>query len=219
MVAYLLVMWRDLIHTLNQTIDWLFPLSPAVAELKKNQQLQLEHYYSPQRFHGTQTLTSYQKPYIKAAIVAGKYEHTPEGLVKLGTLVAWHCQLQQVNLSETLFVPIPIHPRRQRERGYNQVEVILKAAHTILPDLKYLPLLFRTEHTETQSHLGKNQRHQNIIGAFAVTTLTLPPNLSRVIIFDDVITTGSTLREAVATLRPHLPAHITLETMAVARAQ
>ena len=95
------------------------------------------------------------------------------------------------------FVPIPLHPARKRWRGFNQAELLGKIIAKNL-GLKFSPqLLRRVKKTKPQVELKKEERKKNIQGAFK-----LNPNYqfsiinSPFILFDDVWTSGFTLKEA-----------------------
>lgn len=97
-----------------------------------------------------------------------------------------------------LIIPVPLHPHRLRERGYNQA---LEIARPIAKRL-HLPLdirgIKRIKHTEKQSSLDKEARAENILGAFATMRDYTGMHIA---ILDDVITTGSTVSELSSVLR------------------
>lgn len=112
-----------------------------------------------------------------------------------------------------LIVPVPLHPARLAERGYNQA---LELARPLARQLG-LPLAAglcrRTRATDTQSLLPAAARRRNVRGAF---TLTGPLPGSHVAIVDDVVTTGATVAELATTLRRAGATRV--EVWAVARA-
>lgn len=91
-----------------------------------------------------------------------------------------------------LVVPLPLHPARQRERGFNQAQELARHVARRL----HLPLaqgLVRTRDTPAQAGASKAERRRNVRGAFA----SLPAVAGRhVALVDDVLTTGATLAEA-----------------------
>lgn len=99
-------------------------------------------------------------------------------------------------------VPVPLHATRLNERGFNQSERIARALVTSIGDstLVLTPhLLTRTRHTETQTKQARHERITNMRDAFAVTERNLVHN-ANIILVDDVITTGATLRAATRAL-------------------
>jgi len=106
-----------------------------------------------------------------------------------------------------LVVPMPLALERLAERGYNQA--LLLARH-LAPDKTDATLLLRTRHTAAQSALTRAERLQNVQGAFAVEPLRAHELRGRrVVLVDDVMTTGASLRAAASALRLAGAAHIT----------
>ena len=99
-----------------------------------------------------------------------------------------------------LFCAVPMTPAKVKTRGYNQSELLAKAAARWLGMDFALGLLVKTRETQAQHGLQKEQRQSNIAGAFAAAN----PGLSwarKIVLCDDICTTGATLREAVRVLR------------------
>src|SRR5213592_1360268 len=98
-----------------------------------------------------------------------------------------------------IIVPVPLHPARQRERGFNQASLLaeLLSAHTSIPSK---PLLERIRYTTTQTALDRTERMENLHNAFRLRKNTNVRDL-RVLLIDDVLTTGSTLNECARILK------------------
>ncbi len=96
-------------------------------------------------------------------------------------------------------VPVPLHPARQRERGFNQAEVLagLLGRRSGVP---VQALLQRTRYTTTQTQFDRDERIENLAGAFRLRRGGDVQEL-RVLLIDDVLTTGSTLSECAAVLK------------------
>jgi ComF family protein len=95
-----------------------------------------------------------------------------------------------------LLVPIPVHPQRRRERGYDQAVLIARAAAGALR-LPCLEALDRVRATAPQFRLDRRHRATNMAEAFGMARGAAPHIRGRwVILVDDVVTTGSTLCEA-----------------------
>lgn len=96
-------------------------------------------------------------------------------------------------------VPVPLHPTRQRERGFNQAALIAEAlrAQTAIP---IKPVLERIRYTTTQTALDRSERMENLHNAFRLRKNADVRGL-RVLLIDDVLTTGSTLSECARVLK------------------
>lgn len=94
-------------------------------------------------------------------------------------------------------VPIPLHPLRQLKRGYNQSQLI--AQNMPIYQLKLdAQVLYRQHFTKPQTQLSKQQRKQNLNDAFACRRSL---NGAKVLLIDDVITTGNTVEQAAKVLK------------------
>lgn len=98
-----------------------------------------------------------------------------------------------------LIVPIPLHPRKRRSRGYNQAE-ILAACLGKLTDIRVDSRgLARIRSSSPQKLLGSSERRRNVRGAFAVTEHFRP--VPSVLLIDDIYTTGNTVDAAAEILK------------------
>ena len=99
-------------------------------------------------------------------------------------------------------VPVPLHPARRRERGYNQSELIARSVGGILRTRHVPGLLVRVRQTQTQTFFDADGRKRNVMGAFSIGKI--PPSEvagKKILLVDDVITTGATIRECAVTLK------------------
>lgn len=95
--------------------------------------------------------------------------------------------------------PIPLHPLKQLQRGFNQSMLLANALSQHL-NIPCSSLLKRQFYTLTQTFLTKEYRIKNMFNVFAVTDKNLVEN-KVILLVDDICTTGSTLREAAKTLK------------------
>ena len=100
--------------------------------------------------------------------------------------------------AQTLVVPMPLHPRRLAERGFNQSREIARVIARSLEQPLVEPALRRVRATTHQVGLSRSARLGNLHGAFMANANVVAGR--RVILVDDVVTTGSTATEAAATL-------------------
>ena len=101
----------------------------------------------------------------------------------------------------SILVPVPLHPTKERERGFNQSLVIAKSLNDVTMAKDLQNLLVRKGYTQTQTQLSRPARHQNVKNAFALASdaVVIPDQTYTLI--DDVITTGSTFNACAAVLR------------------
>jgi ComF family protein len=103
-----------------------------------------------------------------------------------------------------LLVPVPLHPSRLRERGYNQALELTRPLARALRIPLADTLLSRTKATAAQANLDAKARRKNLRGAFAFDGAALNgtrPAKLHVALIDDVMTTGTTLRECARVLK------------------
>ncbi len=102
---------------------------------------------------------------------------------------------------DTILLPVPLHPSRQRKRGYNQSELIARGISTVT-GARIAPerAMRRVKNTRTQTGLNASARKKNLSGAFELVDEE-PFRGRRVVVVDDVITTGATAFELAAQVR------------------
>ncbi len=96
--------------------------------------------------------------------------------------------------TEYVLIPVPMHFFRKNFRGYNQSEIIAAELATQIPHWKVENLVKRVKNTPQQAHLSRAQRLVNVIDAFEVQKNKLPKS-TKLLLIDDIVTTGSTLWE------------------------
>lgn len=111
-------------------------------------------------------------------------------------------------------VPVPLHPVKLRERGFNQSEQIAKMLiKTTGSNSQIERLLVRKQYTQSQTRLNQSERYQNVKNAFALApNSVLIPN-RKYILIDDVFTTGSTLNACAHVLRKAGANHLKVATI------
>ena len=97
-----------------------------------------------------------------------------------------------------LVVPVPLHPARQRERGFNQAELLATPLRRSR-GLAVRSILQRIRYTATQTQFDRSERMENLQGAFRLRHGSNVQGL-RMLLVDDVLTTGSTLSECASVL-------------------
>ncbi|MEP6707558.1 MAG: ComF family protein [Pyrinomonadaceae bacterium] len=126
-----------------------------------------------------------RKPYVPAQLVR---------------LMSDACRRRPIN-EATLIVPVPLHPERERERGFNQAAVLARAlarsTHLLCDELS----LARAVHTDRhRTGMDARARRESVAGAFEVRRTRLIENES-VLLIDDVFTTGATVSACAVALK------------------
>ncbi len=196
-----------MLYPFQYIIDALFPPTDHELQLRPITKERFINFYRPNTHYSIVYLAPYTLPPLQAAIAACKFEHNYHAATLLASLVTAH--LKTLPPKKTLLIPIPLSSIRERERGFNQVERVL--SYVTATELPYNitisnNVLKRTLHTVAQTSLNRRERLKNLTGAFTCvnTNLHILHEYERIILCDDVLTTGSTLTTAKETLTRHL---------------
>jgi ComF family protein len=162
---------------------------------------------TPKRFDLARSCGVYSDG-LKDLIHCFKYGHIPQLAKPLGVLLAWGFLKYFQDRAIDMIIPVPLHPKRMRSRGFNQAYLLIQAAlkewlnkeyDRQLPDIATKKLV-RIRATQPQTGLGRDLRWKNIRNAFAVTPFSSISNKS-VLLVDDVYTTGATVDECARVLK------------------
>jgi len=159
---------------------------------------------------------------LKTLIHRIKYEHRWRLAEQLANRLLARPEVIAVLETVELIIPVPLHPRRQRERGYNQAELIARQlcrGFRSIRDPSQLTVLNvarRIRPTQTQTSLqSRVQREQNVADAFELIHPAAINN-RHIALLDDVLTTGSTLSSPPRSLQPAKPAGFPAIVLAIA---
>lgn len=153
---------------------------------------------------GLLAVSSYHHPLLRKAVHSCKYRFLPDLHPPIGKLLAGALADSDLPLPDAV-VPVPLHPRRLRWRGFNQSLLLAQhLADNLSPGFPLPALdgnLVRLRHTLPQMKIRSYRaRQENMRGAFAVTDPRTIENAS-VLLVDDIATTGSTLFECARVLK------------------
>ncbi|KIO52375.1 ComF family protein [Flavobacterium hibernum] len=142
-----------------------------------------------------------------------------KGHEEIGTVLGnWYVEdLKGLKLENAfdIVIPVPLHPRKLKERGYNQVTIFGKTLANGL-NLKYDDtILFRKKYSKTQSKKNLLGRSENIESIFDIHSTKENQN-KHFLLIDDVLTTGATLEACSRALRKIPGAKISIVCMAIA---
>lgn len=166
----------------------------------------------PPSFEAARAAVAYAGPVCRL-IHAFKYTHKVNLRRPLALLITHHQKDVASQYRSDLIIPVPLHVKRLRDRGFNQAILLGE----VLATQWRLPMerraLRRIRWTEPQINLTATERRENVKGAFAVHD---PARVAgkRIILLDDVLTTGSTVAECAAVLKKAGAAEVLVVTVA-----
>lgn len=106
-----------------------------------------------------------------------------------------------------MIIPVPLHWRRERKRGYNQAKIIAEGISEAINVPVRTDILLRRRHTKTQVSLDIQDKSANVKGAFVATSASTG-YVRHILLVDDVFTTGSTLFACFCALREVFPPEV-----------
>lgn len=213
-------------------VDLILPQSPLIKRIERMNTYELYRQTTkaePPSEGWMHPLFDYSHPLIKTAVWELKYR----GNRKIARLLALALyEKLEEELSEMsglparggctpgakkpLIIPIPLSAERRRERGFNQCEYLLQELEQLDKGRTFegeRNILVKIRHTTNQTKMSKQSRLKNLSGCFGVKNSERLLD-KRVILIDDVVTTGATLIEARKTLRVSGAGEITAYTIA-----
>lgn len=161
-------------------------------------------------YHSTEVLFQYRYP-VNHLIKALKFNDRPEFSIAFAELMAKKLKREKKRLPEKL-IPVPLHKKRQRQRGYNQSLTFSREITKQIGIQTENCLCQRIKHTEAQSSLPFSLRRRNISNVFVLTSGCVPKHIA---IIDDVVTSGSTVNELASLFKK--AGCKTIEVWAIAR--
>ena len=133
----------------------------------------------------------------------------------LGKKLAYGLQKKLDSWSIDLIIPVPLHPLKKAERGFNQSDFIVKGLTEMVSIPSSGKIIRRIRFTESQTRLRILERKENVANAFKVKREKIIAD-KNILIVDDVITTGSTINECAKTLVENSAAEIYACSVAIA---
>lgn len=165
---------------------------------------------------GVYSLLPYSDTRVRSAIHLLKFHNHARAKTLLSEALTTY--LSKSILGEYIIIPIPLSKKRRRQRGYNQVTEIIKSALPALPTATLEEnILIRKYDTTPQATLSRAERLHNLRGAFSIRSQhSALEKLTgkHLVLVDDVMTTGATLREAKSALKQICPKQITCIALA-----
>lgn len=165
-------------------------------------------------FDKARSAFSYEKPVIELVL---RLKYNAEGDIAKFAAPMLADAVVKYNIVADLIIPVPLAPKRFKERGYNQSELIA----TKLSKITGIPVnnnfLVRVKHTEAQKKMTPKERQENLHDAFEIRPPYSAVKGKRILLIDDVLTTGITVNECARMIRHAHPESIEVLTVASVR--
>lgn len=192
---------------ITAALDILIPARERTVRLRTARELTPEPHAQTLLGARITTLVPYHAPGVEDAIRALKYDGNAKAAQLLATLLEDYLReeiasLRAFSARPIIIVPMPLHARRLRERGFNQITKVLSRLPEGFHDGSTAHVepkaLFRVRYTPQQTRLSRAERLVNVNGAFSADGRLVRG--THVLLIDDVCTTGATLAECTKTL-------------------
>lgn len=144
-----------------------------------------------------------------------KYDNRPEIGIELGKIYGNILRESGTWNNIDYIIPVPLHPKKKHQRGYNQAEMWGQGLAESLGIELRNDLLIRTDYTESQTKKSRTERFANVENVFSVKDPTLLNN-KKILLVDDVLTTGATLEACSNTLQNASTVSINIVCIALA---
>lgn len=144
-----------------------------------------------------------------------KYKGNTEVGVFLGTQIGYAISESNFINNIDCIVPVPLHPKKEKTRGYNQSYYLANGINEILKTKIDVKTLKRIVDTESQTKKNKYSRWENVGEVFKISNLKKLRG-KHILLVDDVVTTGSTLESCVQTLQQIEGIKVSIVTIAMA---
>ncbi|MEY2937744.1 MAG: hypothetical protein RL062_333 [Bacteroidota bacterium] len=164
--------------------------------------------------HGLLFLRMEKSGMVKSLLHDLKYRNHPELGTYLGKLWAKDCLLKMGDAPWDCIVPVPLHPKKQVKRGYNQCSVIAHGMSSILGIPVVENVLVRQEAGMSQTFQSRWGRNNKASNPFAVRNEALLKG-KRILVLDDVVTTGATLVYCYMALKEISGVQLSISAMAI----
>lgn len=205
--------------------DWLFPLKCVVCGKEDVRELLCEKCFAEIRIKETLfcgecrarlaggkkichknfpyvlgMATDYDEPGVRELISGFKFKFWTEAAKPLGKILATYARKLPIKWEKALILPVPLSRQRERERGFNQSRILAEEFAKDIGSQLEFGVLVRVKNSKPQSELDFHKRLENVRGVFAVQNREILKG-QKIVLIDDVVTSGSTFFEAASILK------------------
>jgi len=141
---------------------------------------------------------------VARKIIAGiKYSGRKSDINYIAAELVYHSAVYIKRWKPDGIIPVPLHKKKLRQRGFNQAKLLAVACCNLLGISCITDLLFRTRYTKPQKYFDDEERRNNLQGAFRINEEALKrySKVRTVVLVDDIYTSGSTIDECAAVLK------------------
>jgi len=200
---------------IEKFLDIIFPIScgicgkmykksicPKCLKLIKNEL----KYYTIKQGRINIYFISFYEGIIKNAILRFKFKDKAYLYDFFAEIITRNTKIKNIINKYDYIVPVPMHKDNKKIRGYNQTELIAKKIEKVT-GIKYLECLEKIKHNKQQSLLNEKERKQNVQKAYRIINQETISK-KKILLIDDIYTTGSTSNECIKELRKGHPRKI-----------
>jgi len=175
------------------------PICPKCLKLIKSE---LKYYTIKQEKNNVYFISFYEG-IIKNAILRFKFKDKPYLYDFFVEIIIRNTKIKNIINKYDYIVPVPMHKDNKKIRGYNQTELITKKIEKET-GIKYLKCLEKIKHNKQQSLLNEKERTKNVQKVYRIINKETINN-KKILLIDDIYTTGSTANECIKELRKGKP--------------
>lgn len=200
-------------------------------EVEKLEKLHINKYNLKNTYYNEHIYLFKYEDYIRTKILSYKFRDKSYYYKTFVKILLNNKKMCDILKTYDIIIPVPIHNKRKKERGYNQTELIAKEIARELKkivisnnklnesskiNIQYLNALIKNKNTNPQSTLSKKQRIENAKNVYELRNTNKIEMLKNknILIFDDIYTTGSTANECARVLTKEKPNKIGILTIA-----
>ena len=193
-------------------INYNFLCKKCENKLRKIEKIKVEKYKNK---YYNEHIYLYKYQDIRNEILKYKFNNKAYYHKSFSKIIVNNKKMCKILKSYDIIIPVPIHKKRRKERGYNQAELIAKEISKNILSLKYLDVLKKEKNTVAQSTLNKKERLNNLKNVYKIKDITINElENKKVLIFDDIYTTGTTANECAKVIKVLNPEKIGILTIA-----